>query len=94
MAPRSDGHPQQRYRDGPCDVDVADTGPGVPPEHLKGLFMPFVSNKPHGMGIGLSISREIVDQDHGKLTTRTNPGGGAIFTVALPLSAACAAVKR
>jgi light-regulated signal transduction histidine kinase (bacteriophytochrome) len=71
-------------------IDVADTGPGISPEQLAGLFMPFVSNKPHGMGIGLSISREIVEQHHGKLTTRANPGGGAIFSLVLPRRGALA----
>lgn len=66
-------------------VDVADTGPGISPEMAAGLFMPFLSNKPHGMGIGLSISREIVEEHHGKLTTRPNPGGGAIFSFVLPI---------
>ena len=66
-------------------IEVADTGPGIPPEQLKGLFMPFVSNKPHGMGIGLSISREIVEQHGGRLTTRENPAGGALFSLVLPL---------
>ena len=75
-------------------VQVADTGPGVPPEQLAGLFMPYVSNKPHGMGIGLSTSREIAEQHHGKLTTRANPGGGAAFSFVLPLREAPAAVAR
>ena len=66
-------------------VDVADTGPGVSPEMTDGLFMPFLSNKPHGTGIGLSISREIIEEHQGMLTTRPNPGGGAVFSFALPI---------
>ena len=75
-------------------IDVADTGPGVLPTQLEGLFTPFVSSKPHGMGIGLSISREIIEQHQGRLTTRDNPGGGAIFTVTLPSGDALAPVSR
>ncbi len=66
-------------------VDVADTGPGISPEMTDRLFMPFLSNKPHGMGIGLSISREIIEEHQGKLTTRPNLGGGAIFSFVLPI---------
>ena len=69
-------------------VDVADTGPGISAEMAVGLFMPFQSNKPHGMGIGLSISREIVEKHQGKLTTRPNPDGGAIFSFVLPIGQA------
>ena len=65
-------------------VDVADSGPGISPEVAKGLFMPFLSNKPHGMGIGLSISREIIEEHQGKLTMSPNPRGGAIFSIVLP----------
>jgi two-component system, LuxR family, sensor kinase FixL len=66
-------------------VDVADTGPGISPEMAEGLFMPFLSNKPNGMGIGLSISREIVEEHQGVLTTKPNPAGGAIFSFVLPI---------
>lgn len=66
-------------------VSVADTGPDILPEQLEKLFTPFFSSKPHGMGIGLWISREIIDQHHGKLTAKRNPGGGAIFLIELPL---------
>ena len=70
---------------GLLNISVADTGPGIPPEQLEEIFMPFVSNKPNRMGIGLSISREIIEQHHGKLTTRPNPEGGAIFSIELPI---------
>ena len=66
-------------------VDVTDTGPGISPEMTDRLFMPFLSNKPHGMGIGLSISREIIEEHQGKLTTRPNSRGGAVFSFVLPI---------
>jgi light-regulated signal transduction histidine kinase (bacteriophytochrome) len=66
-------------------IAVADTGPGVAADHVASLFTPFASNKPNGMGVGLSISREIVEAHFGKLTTMPNSGGGAIFSFTLPM---------
>jgi two-component system sensor kinase FixL len=60
-------------------VSVADTGPGISPEVAEQLFRPFVTTKPHGMGIGLSISRTIVESHGGKIWLEPNPSGGTIF---------------
>jgi two-component system, LuxR family, sensor kinase FixL len=64
-------------------VDVADTGAGIAPEIAKQLFQPFVTTKRQGMGVGLSISRTIVEAHGGRLWTEPNPGGGAIFRLTL-----------
>jgi two-component system sensor kinase FixL len=74
-------------RPGPAQVEitVADTGPGLAPEVAARLFQPFVTTKPNGMGIGLSICRTIVEAHGGKLWASDNPGGGAMFTVSLPV---------
>jgi len=68
------------------EISVADTGPGLAPEVAARLFQPFVTTKPSGMGIGLSICRTIVEAHGGKLSAADNPGGGAVFTVSLPLA--------
>jgi two-component system sensor kinase FixL len=68
------------------EISVADTGPGLAPEVAARLFQPFVTTKPNGMGIGLSICRTIVEAHGGKLSAGDNPGGGAVFTVSLPLA--------
>jgi two-component system sensor kinase FixL len=60
-------------------VDVADTGCGISPEIASRLFQPFVTTKRQGMGIGLSISRTIIQSHGGQITVRPNPGGGSIF---------------
>jgi two-component system, LuxR family, sensor kinase FixL len=65
--------------DGYIRVSVADTGPGISPEVTEQLFRPFVTTKPHGMGIGLSISRTIVESHGGKIWLEPNPSGGTIF---------------
>jgi PAS domain S-box-containing protein len=66
------------------EIAVADTGPGIPGDVAGQLFEPFVSNKPHGMGLGLSISRSIIEAHEGQLIAAPNPGGGTIFRFTLP----------
>jgi two-component system, LuxR family, sensor kinase FixL len=64
-------------------VDVTDTGPGIAPEIAEQLFQPFITTKRQGMGVGLSISRTIIEAHGGRLWTEPNPGGGAIFRLTL-----------
>jgi two-component system sensor kinase FixL len=65
--------------DGMAMLSVADTGPGVSSEAAARLFQPFVTTKAEGMGIGLSISRTIIEAHGGRIWTQPNPGGGAVF---------------
>jgi C4-dicarboxylate-specific signal transduction histidine kinase len=68
-------------------VSVRDTGTGLP-AHINGkLFAPFVTTKAHGLGIGLTIARTIVDAHGGTIDAHNNPEGGATFTVKLRRSA-------
>jgi two-component system sensor kinase FixL len=60
-------------------VSVTDTGPGIAPEIASQLFQPFVTTKAQGMGVGLSISRTIVEAHGGQISAESNPGGGTIF---------------
>jgi two-component system sensor kinase FixL len=64
-------------------ISVADTGPGISPEVMSQLFQPFFTTKQHGMGVGLSISRTIVEAHGGKIEISPNPGGGTIFRFTL-----------
>lgn len=68
------------------EINISDTGPGIPEAILKQLFSRFTTTKGHGggMGIGLSISRRIVEAHGGTLTAENRPGGGAIFRFTLP----------
>jgi len=64
-------------------VDVADTGCGISSDVASRLFQPFVTTKRQGMGVGLSISRTIIESHGGQITVRPNPGGGTIFRFTL-----------
>lgn len=67
-------------------VEVADEGVGIPdPEHV---FEPFFTTKPNGMGMGLAISRSIVETHGGRVLVDSRPGDGTRFTFTLPLDAA------
>lgn len=64
---------------------IEDTGPGITPETLKNLFVPFFTTKQGGTGLGLAISQGIVQRHGGNISARSVPGQGATFTVKLPL---------
>lgn len=65
-------------------IEVSDTGPGILPEQLPRIFDPFFSTKKDGMGIGLSITRSLVESHGGRIWAENNPGGGASFRFTLP----------
>jgi two-component system sensor kinase FixL len=69
------------------EVSVVDTGRGLPTADVSRLFEPFYTSKPGGMGLGLSISRSIVEAHGGRLEAAHNPHGGATFRFTLPVHA-------
>jgi two-component system sensor kinase FixL len=71
--------------DNMVEISVADTGGGIAPQIADQLFQPFITTKSQGMGVGLSISRTIVESHGGSITQRPNPGGGTIFIFTLPV---------
>jgi two-component system NtrC family sensor kinase len=77
-----------RAEDGMAVVKITDTGPGVPADLLDRVFDPIFTTKPvgEGTGLGLSISYEIVKKHGGTITGSSPPGGGARFTVSIPLA--------
>ncbi len=69
-------------------LEVADNGPGIPPEHVPHLFDPFFTTKPvgEGTGLGLSISHGIVTGHGGRIEVHSTPGQGSCFRIFLPLN--------
>lgn len=70
--------------DGELEVSVADRGRGVPPEVRERIFDPFFTTRSDGLGLGLSISRTIVERHGGRLSYRERRGGGAVFCFTVP----------
>jgi C4-dicarboxylate-specific signal transduction histidine kinase len=65
-------------------MSVDDAGPGIPPDAMPRLFEPYFTTKPNGLGMGLSISRSIVESHGGSIAAANVSEGGARFTVILP----------
>jgi len=65
-------------------VRVADTGPGISPQHRRRLFDPFFTTRPDGAGLGLFSCRRIMEAHHGTIAVRSAPGRGTQFTLWLP----------
>jgi PAS domain S-box-containing protein len=76
----------QRAENDQILVSVSDTGPGFPPELVEQIFDPFFTTKPHGTGMGLRISRSIIESHGGRLWAISSPGRGATFHVNLPVA--------
>jgi C4-dicarboxylate-specific signal transduction histidine kinase len=66
-------------------VSVADTGPGLPTDTGADIFDAFVTTKTDGLGMGLAISKTIVESHGGKLWAEANPDGGTVFRFTLPV---------
>jgi C4-dicarboxylate-specific signal transduction histidine kinase len=75
----------ERSENGQTTVSVSDTGVGLPPVPANQIFNAFFTTKPHGIGMGLSISRTIVEKHGGRLWAVNNPSRGANFYFTLPV---------
>jgi two-component system NtrC family sensor kinase len=87
----------RRLADAPeVQIEVEDNGSGIPVELLPNLFEPFFTTKErgHGLGLGLAISRNIVERHQGKIQVDSAPGRGSLFSVTLPVKAANAAAPE
>jgi len=72
-------------RDDFAEVAIADAGTGIPPDRLSDVFEPFFTTKAHGMGMGLSIARTIIEAHNGTISAHNQAKGGAVFRIRLPL---------
>ncbi|WP_347989855.1 HAMP domain-containing sensor histidine kinase [Methylomonas sp. AM2-LC] len=66
-------------------IDIADTGPGINKDDFQQLFEPFFSKREGGIGLGLTVTRQIVLAHHGKISVSASCLGGACFTIQLPI---------
>ena len=73
-------------KDGVVDLSVADTGTGIAASDLARIMEPLYSTKTRGLGLGLAISRSIVEKNQGKLSVTSEPGRGSTFTIRLNAS--------
>ena len=70
------------------EISLTDTGPGIPGPVLPEVFKPFFTTKPRGAGLGLAISRRIIEEHGGRIGAESPPGLGATFRICLPVCAA------
>jgi signal transduction histidine kinase len=77
-----------RAAGGTAEISVIDRGAGIDAQHLDGIFNPFFTTKPQGVGLGLAIVAKIVDEHGGKIAVESEPGKGSIFRVLLPMERA------
>lgn len=71
-------------KDNLIEITITDTGPGLSEEVRENLFKPFITTKPNGMGVGLSICKSIIDEHDGRLWTTSDPNGETTFHFTLP----------
>ncbi len=76
-----------RTDDGAVEVDVADTGVGIPADRMPRILEPLFSTKARGLGLGLAIARAILEKNRGSLRVASTPGQGSTFTVRLTAAA-------
>jgi PAS domain S-box-containing protein len=67
-------------------IEVEDSGTGIPEEKLESIFDPYITSKPDGLGMGLSICRSIIERHGGKISAANNPEVGAKFSITLPVT--------
>ena len=67
-------------------VEISDTGVGIAPAHQNAIFQPFVTSREAGSGLGLSVSRAVVESYGGTINVASVPGHGATFSVSLPVA--------
>jgi signal transduction histidine kinase len=86
VAEKGDVWIRTRSVDGTVEIEIEDSGAGIPKENLKRIFEPFFTTKPvgQGTGLGLSISYGVIEQHHGEIRVLSVPGKGTVFSVRLP----------
>ncbi len=76
-----------RKNDGFMEVEITDTGTGIPKENMRRLFDPLYTTKAKGIGLGLAVCKSIIDRHQGRIDVESAPGKGTTFSIKLPLNA-------
>ncbi len=66
------------------EIEIADTGVGIPPDQIDRIFLPFYTTKEKGNGLGLALVRKVILAHNGRLEVESRPGAGALFRILLP----------
>ena len=66
-------------------IEIRDNGDGIPPEYLPSLFEPFVTHKQNGTGLGLAVTKRIIETHGGCITVRSDEGKGTCFSILMPV---------
>ncbi|MBI5410031.1 MAG: ATP-binding protein, partial [Nitrospirae bacterium] len=66
-------------------IEISDTGSGIKPENLNDIFNPFFTTKSGGIGLGLAITRRIIEEHNGRIEVESELGRGTVFRIYLPL---------
>jgi signal transduction histidine kinase len=74
-----------RISDGRMEIQVLDTGKGIPKDKIKNIFDPFFTSKTRGPGVGLTFTLKIIQKHRGTISAESEPGKGTTFTISLPL---------
>jgi len=74
-----------RISDGRMEIQVSDTGTGIPKDKIKNIFDPFFTSKTRGPGVGLTFTLKIIQEHRGTISAESEPGKGTTFTIRLPL---------
>ena len=74
-----------RHLNGNVEIEVSDTGEGIPAEQMENIFNPFFTTKPRGVGLGLAIVSKFIDSHGGKITVTSEASKGSTFRIVLPM---------
>ena len=84
LAPAQSGYPQGIPLQDCVEVSVTDTGEGISPENMKKLFQPLFTTKARGIGLGLTVVKNLIEANGGRIEVKSELGKGTTFTVVLP----------
>jgi signal transduction histidine kinase len=79
---------------GSVEITVTDTGSGMDERTRSSIFTPFFTKKVRGIGLGLAVTKRVVEAHGGTIAVQSTPGAGTSFTLTLPVVAAMASVSR